>query len=157
MGIAGGGNVTLGGILGNGTGGLVMGGTGTLTLNGANTFSGLTTISSGTIVLGNAAALGSNGNGTNIDFGGTLDLNGQTIGGEALTIAGTGVGGNGALINGNFSISSISGTIKCIHQRLVQRRRTRGHVTQRRHQWRQRIQRPDQDRQQSTIIGRYWQ
>ena len=43
--------------------------------------------------------------------GGTLDLGGQAIGANPLTIFGTGVGGNGALINSSASPASFAGTI----------------------------------------------
>jgi fibronectin-binding autotransporter adhesin len=84
--VAGAGNVTLSSILGTGAGSLTMAGTGTLTLSGVNTYTGGTTISAGTVVVGNnlnaLGALGApvvmtggtlvTGNGfLNYDFGGT--------------------------------------------------------------------------------------
>jgi len=111
---AGGGNLALGGVL-SGTGGLTNNGPGTLTLSASNSYSGGTTISSGTLNYGNLYALGT-GNvtigtaklqaglsgtvGNNIVLGtgatATFDtqsyattLNGTISGGGSLTVAGT--------------------------------------------------------------------
>jgi autotransporter-associated beta strand protein len=59
-----GGTLTLNGILSNpltGTGSLAKGGVGTLVLNNANTFTGGTTLSAGTLTLGNSQSLGFGG------------------------------------------------------------------------------------------------
>ncbi|MEP3211788.1 MAG: autotransporter-associated beta strand repeat-containing protein [Luteolibacter sp.] len=77
-------------------------GSGTLLLSGTNTFTGITTVNQGTLRIGSNAALGAagSGNGTIVAAGATLLLqppSGLTIGNEALTLNGTGVGGNGAL------------------------------------------------------------
>ncbi|MCU0795784.1 MAG: autotransporter-associated beta strand repeat-containing protein [Akkermansiaceae bacterium] len=82
-----------------GSAGLTKSGGGTLILSGANTFTGVTNINSGILRAGNAAALGSSTNGTTVASGATLDLNGQNLGAEVVTISGTGVGGAGAVIN----------------------------------------------------------
>lgn len=75
-------------------------GTGTWTLSGANTYIGATTISAGTLKLGNAAALGTVAGGVSVTNGAALDLNGITCGtAEPLTLNGTGVSGGGALTN----------------------------------------------------------
>lgn len=104
--------------------------TGTLTKNGfgqwtigsatneASTFTGLTTISAGTL------KLGSDGNGTNTPFGTSaggisissgaiLDLNGFTLGTtEAITsLNGTGMANKGALINTSNNSISFNGAI----------------------------------------------
>lgn len=100
----------------------VIGGTGVLnqigssaasvtTLSGANTYTGQTNVNAGTLQLGNATALGSALSGTVVASGATLDLNGQAVGGEAVAIAGTGVGGNGALTNTNLAASSLAGPL----------------------------------------------
>ncbi|HBO45623.1 MAG TPA: hypothetical protein DD670_17190, partial [Planctomycetaceae bacterium] len=97
------------GLLG-GTTGITKSGTGTLRINNANTFSGVVTVNTGTVQLGNAAALGStlggtvvNG-GTTLSPGGTLDLFGAKTLDEQITVQGVGVDGKGVLIN------TVSGT-----------------------------------------------
>jgi autotransporter-associated beta strand protein len=94
-----------------GTQGLTKSGAGTLLLSGNDTYSGTTTISAGTLVLGNASALGSTAAGTTISSGATLDLGAQAVSGETLSISGTGIGGNGALINSSASAATWSGTV----------------------------------------------
>ncbi|MFM7205139.1 MAG: beta strand repeat-containing protein [Planctomycetaceae bacterium] len=85
-----------------GVGGVVKSGAGTITaLSGSNSFTGATTVQSGRLVLGSAWALGTGDAGTTVAAGGSLDLNGQAIAGESLTLSGTGQGGvfPGALVN----------------------------------------------------------
>jgi fibronectin-binding autotransporter adhesin len=66
------------GVIKNSTGtlSLAKAGSGTLTLSGTNTYAGITDILAGTIKVNNTLALGSNGNGTIVYSGATLDLNG---------------------------------------------------------------------------------
>ena len=96
------------------TGGLSKTNTaGTLTLNGANTHSGTTTVGGGTLKIGNSTALGVFGPqttttpGTTISGGATLDLNGTTGINESITLTGTGVSGDGALVNNSGSTATI--------------------------------------------------
>ena len=58
-----------------------------------------------------AAALGSTSNAVSVTAGATLDLGGQASGANPLSISGTGVGGNGALVNSSASPASFAGTI----------------------------------------------
>lgn len=104
---------TFGGVIQNtsGTMALTKTGTGTLTLNGANTHAGTTTIGAGSVVLGNATALGSTTGGAVVSSGAALDLNGQTVGAEGLTLNGTGISSGGALINSSGTAASLSGNI----------------------------------------------
>lgn len=100
-------NSTAGGYTITGTGGIAGFGTlnksgaSTLTLATANTFSGDVNITGGIITAGSAAALGNTAGQTYISGGGSLNINNQNLGTEIINIAGTGVGGNGAIINNN--------------------------------------------------------
>jgi fibronectin-binding autotransporter adhesin len=106
--ITGTGNTTLeGGVTGSGA--ITKTGAGVLHLSGANSHGGLTSIQTGTAVLGNATALGSTAATTMIGGGATLDLNGQTVGAEGITL---GVGSAGNLINSNtITAASLSGEV----------------------------------------------
>jgi autotransporter-associated beta strand protein len=72
------GNTTLSGILGNGSGGLTKSGAGTLILSGANTHTGTTTISAGTLSVGVTANLGAAASNLVFD-GGRLQITGTTL------------------------------------------------------------------------------
>lgn len=94
-------NFTTGTIVGNA--GITKSNTGNLTISTANTFTGDVNITGGTLITANGAALGSTAGQTYVSGGGTLDVNGQNLGAEIINIAGTGVGGAGALINSGVS------------------------------------------------------
>ncbi len=87
-----------------GSGSLTKSGSGVLTLGGANTFTGAVAINSGVIKLNANTALGGNGKAVTIASGATLDTNGvlTTNSGYALSIAGSGVGGLGAVVNNSL-------------------------------------------------------
>ena len=97
----------------SGTGGMTKSGTGsTMYISGANTYTGLTTISAGTLQLGNTSALGTTASGTTITSGAVLDLNGITYSNaEALTINGTGISSGGAVINSSSTAATFAGLI----------------------------------------------
>lgn len=86
-----------------GANGLTLNSTGTAGayLDGANTYSGVTNVNSGFLVLRNNLGLGSAVDGTVVASGATVQLESATgvnVGGEAITISGTGALGNrGAL------------------------------------------------------------
>lgn len=86
-----------------GSAGLTKAGEGTLTLSGANTNAGAVTVGAGTLKAGNAAALGTTDAGTLVADGAVLDVGGQNLGAEVVTISGGGIGGSGAVINSGGS------------------------------------------------------
>lgn len=72
-------------------------GTGTLFLGGTNTYSGLTTVNAGVLVLQNASALGTTAGGTSVADGFRVELDNLTVTGEPITITGAGGDNLGAL------------------------------------------------------------
>lgn len=78
---------------------VVKRGTGVTTLAAANSYTGETLIQTGTLRVGNAAALGTVAGGTTVTNNGTLDENGLNLGAEVVTISGAGAGGQGAVVN----------------------------------------------------------
>jgi autotransporter-associated beta strand protein len=95
------------------TGGFTKAGTGVLLLSGDNIYTGTTTISSGVLRISHANALGSVQAPTVVANGAALEVTGDALSSEPLTINGTGIGFNGALNNvsginslGNVSVAS---------------------------------------------------
>ena len=92
------------GVIG-GPGALTKEGAGRLTLSAANTYTGLTVVSEGTLAVANSASLGAKTAGTVVENGATLDVGGSTsanglvIDSEPITVSGSGVNGRGAIIN----------------------------------------------------------
>jgi len=103
---------TLTSILGTTSGTLTKQDAGTWTLSGANTYTGLTTISAGTLMLNNTAALGTTASGTSITSGAVLDLNGiNYASAEVLTVNGTGISSGGAIVNSNATGATYAGLL----------------------------------------------
>lgn len=107
--VGGAGTVTINAAL-IGAGPVTKTGTGLLVLGGNNTFTGATTVSTGTLKLGSATALGASAS-VLTTAGGTLDLNGFNSD-RAISLNGTGVGSNGTLINSSSATTStLTGTM----------------------------------------------
>lgn len=82
-----------------GSAGIVKSGPSTLAIATANSFTGTVDIQGGTLQTQNGAALG-NAVGTTVENGGTLDIDGQSLGNPLITISGAGAdGSSGALVN----------------------------------------------------------
>ncbi len=101
---------------GNGTISLAKIGSGTETLGGVNTYSGSTTISAGTLKIGNAAAIpyGAYKGNLSLASAGTLDLGGNSITVNGLSGSGTLTNSQGASIlsaGANDQTSTFSGNI----------------------------------------------
>ena len=73
-------------------------GAGTLTLSASNTYSGATAVNEGALLIKDRAALGSVAGGVTVADGASLQLAGNiAVGAESLSVAGSGIGGLGAL------------------------------------------------------------
>jgi autotransporter-associated beta strand protein len=93
-------DITVANPIGGGSGGLLeQAGPGVLTLAGDNSFIGTVLVAQSTLKPGHANALGGGERGTTVAAGATLDVNGQNLGLEPVTVSGAGVGGNGAIVN----------------------------------------------------------
>jgi autotransporter-associated beta strand protein len=108
---AGSATVTLSGSVSGST--MNMSGSGTLRLFGSNTYTGLTTISAGSLEVHNSSALGTTAAGTVVSSGGALYINENVdVLGESLTIAGSGPDAvTGALRKGGNGVSTFGGSI----------------------------------------------
>ncbi len=100
------------GVIGNGPAGQSFAVTkidaGTWTVAGANTYSGVTSVSLGTLKLGHQSALGNAVGGTTVATGGALDLNGQSGVVEAITLSG------GALVNDSATAAGVASGVVSI-------------------------------------------
>lgn len=95
----------------SGTGNIIKDNVSNQTFSGANTYTGTTSVNAGTLIVGNNSALGTIAGNTSVAAGATLDLNGFNIGLEPLSLAGVGVGGNGALQNNNAGPAAAGGLV----------------------------------------------
>ena len=99
-----GGNITLSGALGGG-GALNKAGAGTLTLTTANSYAGGTTVSGGTLQLGNALALGATTAGVTVN-GGVLGLSSYNVTVGAVTLTSGMIAGTGTLTGTSYNVQS---------------------------------------------------
>ncbi|HET6408256.1 MAG TPA: autotransporter-associated beta strand repeat-containing protein [Chthoniobacteraceae bacterium] len=84
----------------SGSGTLNKNNTNVLTLLSGSAYTGPTVVTAGTLRLGSSTALGAADAGTTVQGGASLDVNGVLVPvGEVITVSGTGVGGNGAVVN----------------------------------------------------------
>src|SRR6185369_9544594 len=81
-----------------------------LQITAANTYSGMTTVSAGTLTLLNSSGLGASNQGTIINSNGTISLNAVAVVGEPLTLAGgTLASDNGSNFwSGNITLNNSS-------------------------------------------------
>ena len=94
-----------------GAGGMTKNGVGEVGLTASNTYSGLTTVNDGFLLVDNSSALGTTNGGTVVNSGAVLALRfGIAVPAEALTLAGTGQSGFGAL-SSSFGSNSWAGNI----------------------------------------------
>ena len=97
--IGGAGTLTIGGPIGQPgtfTDAVVKVGSGMTTFSGTNTYTGGTAVTAGTLIVTSAAGLGTPAGGTTVATGAVLNVRAD-IGVEPISIAGTGIAGNGAL------------------------------------------------------------
>jgi len=95
----------------HGAGGFTKNGVGEVGLSAANTYSGLTTVNDGLLIVDNSSALGTTANGTVVNSGAVLSLRfGVDVPAETLSLAGTGQGSLGAL-GSAFGSNSWAGNI----------------------------------------------
>lgn len=113
-------NVTMNGVISDGTNGFTTGltktGSKTLTLGGANTYTGTTTVSAGTLVLAATAELrfviGSTGVNNQLLGSGTATLDGNFR--FDLTSAGTTIGNSWSIVDVNTLIETFGGTFTAL-------------------------------------------
>lgn len=112
--------VSFGTVLSSAGGTLTKLGAGALTLTAANSYDGATTVSGGTLGITNGSALGTAAAGTTVASGATLALSGGiAVGAEAVSVNGTGVGGNGA-IRSTAGSNSLAGAVTLAGSSTVQ-------------------------------------
>ncbi len=128
-------NGTISGIISDGSAGgtvaVTKSGAGVWTLSGANTYTGTTSVTAGTVIIGNSTALG--GSRVNLTAGATIDLNGSNLGvafinngaalaggvidnvsagGNVTLTVGSGLGGASAASGTYTNIDTFSGVIQ---------------------------------------------
>jgi autotransporter-associated beta strand protein len=107
---SGSGNATLSGVI-SGLGSIIKAGSGNITLSGANTYTGTTTINSGTLTAGisTSGSTGAFGNASNVTVnGGTLALSAfnQTVGSVTVGNSGGSITGSGTLTATSYTFTN---------------------------------------------------
>ncbi len=115
---AGGGDLSVGGVISGTAGGILTAGAGTLTLSGANSYTGLTTVAAGiTLKLGAGGSINS-GNALTVTSGGIFDVNGntQTLGlvNNAGAMTNSGASTTLTIGNGSTGAGSYTGAMSVI-------------------------------------------
>lgn len=77
-----------------------------ITNSGVNSYTGGVAINGGTVQIGSASSLGATTNTTTIASGATLDIHGVASVPQAMVVQGSGVGGNGAIVNKGAALSN---------------------------------------------------
>jgi autotransporter-associated beta strand protein len=100
-------STTFSGIIQNGSGAVALtkAGTGSLSLTGANTYTGITTVSAGTLSIGSGSTTGSISNSSNVTNNGTLTFNRS----NTYTYSGI-ISGTGAVTKSGAGTLTLSGT-----------------------------------------------
>jgi autotransporter-associated beta strand protein len=93
-------------------------GTGTLTIQNTNTYTGVTTLNGGTLVVASNGALGDATQPTVVNAGAQLRVSGGVNTPEAITLSGTGIANAGALQNG-VGVNTVSGTVTLAADALI--------------------------------------
>jgi autotransporter-associated beta strand protein len=108
------GNMTVEDPIATSTGTVTKSGAGTLTLSGTNTYSGLTSVSAGVVVVSSSSSLGATSTGTTITAG-AVNISGTNLSiGEPFTVSGTGISSTGAIRNvstAGADTNSITGAV----------------------------------------------
>lgn len=91
--VGGAGNMVVSGVIGGGSGGLTKDGTGGLALSGANTYSGGTTVSGGSLIVNNTTGSGTGSGAVNVTSG--------TLGGSGTISGAVSIGSGATLAPGN--------------------------------------------------------
>ncbi|MCX6880055.1 MAG: autotransporter-associated beta strand repeat-containing protein, partial [Verrucomicrobia bacterium] len=102
------GNTISSNVIQTGIGTLTKDGTGTLTLSGANTFTGTTTISAGTLQLGNGGTTGSLSTSSTITNNGTLIINRSNAVRQGTDFSGAAFTGTGAFVQAGAGTTTLT-------------------------------------------------